>query len=294
MAAILCNGFANLCNDCCHCLTLPCRACCDLACSPFVPYLGVTLVLNIPLVVWGMQTFSENASACDKAWWLWANAVMAAIHIVASFYIVHRIQNDRDDHHPYYDAEHGYHAAPPTVTTTAVPVTTAVTGVKNASPVETKVNTTSTTTNSHSGNPFLDLYNKVASTTKSDSTIAAPSQQATYVQPIKVEAVVPAVASPSYGRMADDHDDDGPAMSWHRLSRVLCYDAGVALYILVVITWVIWQTIGITALIGLAGSEDEGGSCRYVKRWIVSSTMCGWIYMMVVFCAFGCSLICLR
>jgi hypothetical protein len=42
--------------------------------------------LNIPLVAWGSLTFSENAAACDKAsWWLLVNAVMAAIHIAASF-----------------------------------------------------------------------------------------------------------------------------------------------------------------------------------------------------------------
>jgi hypothetical protein len=139
------------------------------------------------------------------------------------------------------------------------------------------------------------LYDKVALTPKSDGTMAAafPSQQAPYLQPTKIEAVIPAIAPPLYAPL-DDHDDGGPAVSWHLVSRLLCYDAGMTLYILVVIAWGIWQTTSVTAIIGLVGPNDDGGSCGSFKWWIVASTMLGWLYTMVVFCVFGCSFVCSR
>jgi hypothetical protein len=91
--------------------------------------------------------------------------------------------------------------------------------------------------------------------------------------------------------LLDDHDDDGPAMSWRLMSRVLGYEAVVALYVLVVIAWVIWQTNSVTVIIGLVRSNDDGGSCGSFKWWIVTSTILGWLYTMVVFCVFGCSFV---
>lgn len=294
MAALLCSSFGNLCNDCCSLVTLPCRACCDLACSPFVPYIAVTLLLNVPLVVWGVQTFSENAAGCDKVWWLWGNAIMAAIHIAASLYISNRIQHEKDFPAPtnkndHYQSHGRYDAEQPKTDAVyqpakAIPVAQAVTGV---APVP-------------GSNPFLDLYNKVSASSAThnnkEGTIVVDDAQQHYEQPIKVETLVATPQQPQ--QQYQQHyvaDEDGEVMTCHRLSTVMCYDGGVAVYILVVIVWIIWQTIGVSSLIALAAAgEEDGDACGQIKKWIVLSIMCGWAYMMVVFCAFGCSLICLR
>ena len=74
----------------------------------------------------------------------------------------------------------------------------------------------------------------------------------------------------------------GHANSTKRLTQVLCYDPGVAVYLLICLLWVCWQMYGYSQ-IGAPG-------CSH----ITSSLLCGMIYGMLVCCTFACSLLCLR
>lgn len=285
MAALLCQSLSKLCTECSSCLTLPCRACCDCAsqviCSPFTPYLAVTVLFNLPVILFGYGTIQQNDAQCDKVWWLWANAIMAALHIVGSIYIVYRIQQsakEDDEHlHDYNDMPIATAIATPVAstkgaTTTTTPATTGYHSMDQPQAADT-INANSPPRSAHSH--FVDMFTKVMADQTTNTTTTSRRQQQ---QP---GATV---------------DDDGPANSFHRLSQVLCYDPGVALYFVVAVCWVVWQSIGVTVAISLAAAANNGddNECENVKEWIFLSTVCGFLYMMVVVCAFGCSLLCLR
>jgi hypothetical protein len=92
--------------------------------------------------------------------------------------------------------------------------------------------------------------------------------------------------------------------SWYRLKQVLCYDGWVAVYIVLAVAWVIWQSVGVAAFLaagggggdagGDAAAAGDGGACGDLKKWIGWSIALGFLYMCLVFVSFGCSLICLR
>jgi hypothetical protein len=77
-----------------------------------------------------------------------------------------------------------------------------------------------------------------------------------------------------------------------RLSRVLCYDAGVAIYILAALAWVAWQTLGM-AMIFRVGGDFSNDVC-HVKRRIFLSLTCSWLYAMLVSVTFASSFLFLR
>lgn len=336
MAALLCSSLCKLLGDCTTCVSYPCRACCEctgkMLCSPFVPYLSVTLLFNVPLVLWGYETFKQNATHCDKAWWIWINALMALGHILGSMYIVYRIQ--RNQLHPYvsnnkynneyYDHEVGYSkpskiASPlpknqqalayvvsedddnsrkPLYKKSTVPAVDSDDAMKyqnldypevRAHPVSGATSPKSVHSVSMLSNKFKDLFNNqsdVASTARNTNTIAVGGKDST-VEGAKIESVASMIAHIS------ESPDDGPSNSFHRLGHVLCYDPGAAVYFLIVVLWVIWQSVGVTVAISLV-DNDDGEECDKIRQWIVFSTMCGFLYMMLVFFAFGCSLLCLR
>lgn len=78
--------------------------------------------------------------------------------------------------------------------------------------------------------------------------------------------------------------------SMKRMGQVLCHDVGVAIYILVAGFWFVWQLFGMSQL---KGQDDAAEGCD-AQEWIITSLVCGFLYMVLVFCAFGCSLLCLR
>ena len=120
MAAVLCQGIGSCCSGCGKLICLPfqlcdkacqglckgCSAACEGVCkgcsnvcdtignictSPFFPYLGVTFVLNVFPIIYGISPGIINW--CESlSIWLLINAILAAIHIGASFYIVTQIR----------------------------------------------------------------------------------------------------------------------------------------------------------------------------------------------------------
>lgn len=86
----------------------------------------------------------------------------------------------------------------------------------------------------------------------------------------------------------------GEANSVQRLGKVMCYDAGVAIYIIIFCGWIVWQSIGISKVLFGGEQGDDEDTCSEVHQHMLASITCGFLYLMLVCFFFGCSLICLR
>jgi hypothetical protein len=158
-----------------------------------------------------------------------------------------------------------------------------------AHPVSTVSSPKSVHSTSGLSSKFKDLFNNNdkscdAGTNSRNAMVVSGKESADNT---KIESVASMIAGIS------ESPDDGPSNSFHRLGHVLCYDPGAAVYFLIVVLWVIWQSVGVTVAISLVDNNNND-ECSNIRRWIVLSTMCGFLYMMLVFFAFGCSLLCLR
>jgi hypothetical protein len=81
----------------------------------------------------------------------------------------------------------------------------------------------------------------------------------------------------------------GSSMS--RIKDVLCHDVGVAIYIVLGIIWIIWQSMGVGKLLTFNSGDCGGGE---VSDILVTCLVCGYLYMSLVGVGFCCSLMCLR
>jgi hypothetical protein len=79
--------------------------------------------------------------------------------------------------------------------------------------------------------------------------------------------------------------------SMGRIKDVLCHDCGVAVYIVLGIFWIIWQSMGIGKLLTFNSGDCGGGE---VADLLVTCLVCGYVYMSLVGVGFCCSLVCLR
>ena len=219
-----------------------------MLCSPFFPYLFVTLALNIPPLTWSILSFS---SACSLSWWLWLNGPLCVVHIIASYYVVHQIivmVDDRD---------------------------------------QTRV--IDLTGDTETGGAYRNMEPDGAT-----STAIVEYKQGQPVVPAKMERT----EYPEITVVAKSHDSDGEFVlspTGHlcrRLSRVLCYDAGVACYILAAVLWVVWQMLGMASIFRSGGDLDEGNDTCHVKSRMFLSLMFGWLYAMLVSVTFASSFLC--
>jgi hypothetical protein len=90
-----------------------------------------------------------------------------------------------------------------------------------------------------------------------------------------------------YRNMSPD-DDAAPGNTWGRIKHVMCYDKGVALYIIIAIAWIFYQTVGVTKYV------TQSGDCGDIGTRMLGSVFCGWFYMSLVGFAFFCSMCCMR
>ena len=234
MAAILCKTIGELISGCCQCMKLPCQylgqACgksCDMMgdvlCTPFAPYLIVTLGLNTPALVYALKSLEEYNCAPSLVQWLVVNGAFGVCHMVAAFYITSIIRAP----------------APPSNEGTAIPAITATTGLNSPKAVE------------------EGRYHATTEPTSNFSPL--PSSE------------IP-----------------GGANSIQRIKHVLCYDKGMAIYILIFLTWVCWMGVGVTRRLG----ANEG--CDELTSFVTTNIVCGYVWMSLVGMAFCCSLLCLR
>eukprot|EP00549_Striatella_unipunctata_P000026 CAMPEP_0118673804 /NCGR_PEP_ID=MMETSP0800-20121206/534_1 /TAXON_ID=210618 ORGANISM="Striatella unipunctata, Strain CCMP2910" /NCGR_SAMPLE_ID=MMETSP0800 /ASSEMBLY_ACC=CAM_ASM_000638 /LENGTH=257 /DNA_ID=CAMNT_0006568925 /DNA_START=69 /DNA_END=842 /DNA_ORIENTATION=- len=75
--------------------------------------------------------------------------------------------------------------------------------------------------------------------------------------------------------------------SYGRLRHVLCYDKWVAIYILVIIFYVVWQTVGSARALG-------GADCGQLHRWTVRTLLCDYMFMGLGLASFAISACCMR
>lgn len=83
----------------------------------------------------------------------------------------------------------------------------------------------------------------------------------------------------------------GGSNSWKRLSHLMCYDPGVALYMVIFVAWIVWLPIGISTLVSVDEDED---SCDRVAIYAQGSVICGFVYGFLVTVCFCCSFIFLK
>jgi hypothetical protein len=234
-----------------------------LICSPFFPYLALTVGLNLPPTLWGVKSFGTNFEACDTLW-LHLNAVGTALHMVAAFYIVHKIQSDQ-----------------------AVLVEAASSETEAYAYAETGTSNNAAGETATAATPVTKLNDKNKTSVEEGTHYRSMEGPGGRVQMLS-HWTSASLSGP------------GSANSVQRLGQVLCYDAGVAVYIIIFCAWMVWQSIGMsTVLFGGSGNDDgddgdDEDVCGQVEKWMVFSIICGFLYLMLVCFAFGCSILCLR
>ena len=273
MAAVLCSSIGSCCSALGHCLTFPCQACgtcCSSCCSsmgrvltsPFTPYLLTTVLLNFPPAVWGLRTGIEIIKykvSCQNSRWLYINALLSIVHLLAAFYIVHRIQEDRKE-----------------------AAAMAVEGSSADHPIDPEA------TNGDSKTNYKPMDRDGEVSKDGNNNTNPPAWQSL------ASAMFPGPARAAHvAHTAVTGQGEGEANSFQRLKQVFCYDIGVAVYILAIIFWFIWQSVGISqVLFGKDGSDSY--VCENIEKRTILSILCGFLYIMLVSVTFLCSFICLK
>ena len=279
MAAIICQGIGQACSGLGEIISavvcLPCRACgfaCqgigDLFSSPFFPYTALTFGLNVPPIVLGIKGMMLTDCATVDKWFL-VNASLCLVHCLACLYIIHRIQYD-----PLFTE------APVVTTTTVSPTLGSKRQSFTASVFNSKTDTPTAPTETDENKKSF-----VASVFGSKTDESKIESGTYYAQPLQATPV-PVVTS-STTRSASKYAGN----SLGRIKHVLCYDGGVAIYIILAIVWMIWLSIGLSHLLNFDGGNCGGDA---VAGKLVASLMCGYVYMSLVGIGFLCSLCCLR
>lgn len=75
-----------------------------------------------------------------------------------------------------------------------------------------------------------------------------------------------------------------------RIKNVLCHDKGVAVYIIFLVVFLIWQSIGMSRW--LASGVDCGNG--QIATLLFNSLICNWLFITLGATSFICSLCCLR
>lgn len=227
MAAILCKTLGELISKTCECLKLPCQylgqACSkscdvlgDVMCTPFAPYLIVTLGLNTPAVVYAIKAVEGFECSPSLFRWLVVNGAFGLCHMVAAFYITSIIRTPAPQ---------------------STPTITATTGLN------------------------------------SPQAAAEEGRYQSNFRPLSEGTEIP-----------------GGANSFQRIKHVLCYDKGMAIYILIFLTWMVWLGMGVVRRL----SGEDGNYCDEMVSHMTTTIACGYVWMSLVGLAFCCSLLCLR
>lgn len=89
--------------------------------------------------------------------------------------------------------------------------------------------------------------------------------------------------------LGDARDDPADRSSWGRINHVLCYDVGVAIYIVVLVFWLCWLALSAPRYASI-GAKD----CGAIGSHLLTSMMCGYFFMTLGAFAFVCSICCLQ
>eukprot|EP00529_Nitzschia_sp_RCC80_P028381 CAMPEP_0113447436 /NCGR_PEP_ID=MMETSP0014_2-20120614/4233_1 /TAXON_ID=2857 /ORGANISM="Nitzschia sp." /LENGTH=267 /DNA_ID=CAMNT_0000338583 /DNA_START=206 /DNA_END=1006 /DNA_ORIENTATION=- /assembly_acc=CAM_ASM_000159 len=267
MAAVLCTSISELCSASCNVvgqvLCLPLKVCdkvvCDtiingMVCTPFMPYLVVTYCLFTPALVYAFKSLDNNA--CPELFsWLLVNAALSATHMVAAFYIVRQIRTEPSSMSPTSTSPAVAVATPQPARTSTIAAITGLAPVVSAS-------STSAAAKSSSSDYKLEEGNMATAT-------ATP-------------VTVTAVPATPYGQLNDSvmtsssaAHDDTEAYSFGRVKHVLCYDHGMALYIVVIIVWAIWLAVGLTRRFDFDFGNEV---CDELVGYLNVTIICGYLW----------------
>ena len=108
MAAVLCKGCAAACDGLCKLMTIPCKifgGCCgllaegigQLCTNPFCFFVAVSLAINIPSIVAGLNLLRYYGIGCMASTWQIGNLAFCSINILAAFYIAMRFNHLRNN-----------------------------------------------------------------------------------------------------------------------------------------------------------------------------------------------------
>lgn len=104
MAAVLCKGCAAACEGLCKLMTIPCKICgeccglltegiAQLCTNPFCLFVAVSLAINIPSIVAGLNLLRFYGIGCMASTWQIGNVAFCSINIIAAFYIAMRFNH---------------------------------------------------------------------------------------------------------------------------------------------------------------------------------------------------------
>lgn len=107
----------------------------------------------------------------------------------------------------------------------------------------------------------------------------------------KLEEGPTATAVPYNNFSTLQEEQNGGANSLERIKHVLCYDKGMAVYILVIVVWTVWLGMGVTRRFVF---DDGNEACDELVGYLNITIACGYMWATMVCFAFCCSLLCLR
>lgn len=288
MAAVLGNGIAQLCQGLCTILAVPCKVCgtccagigqaCGGCCkvtgkacgfimcqSPFTPYILVTFALQIPPIVWGVLATLNPADGGDCDFvnlWVDVYALLAVLHLVGAFYLVFKMAQNLDEHNAEQEEE----------------VHNERTNFNNPSPSQ-----------QHQQQPPRGKYiwEHVQDFISSFPLSGSSQQQRNHQQQQQQQSTTPPPQSAA-------QEQQGGSNSWKRLGHLMCYDVGVAIYMIVFIAWIIWLPIGISTLVSMDEEAEDDEDCDRLAKYSQGAIICGFVYGVMVALSFCCSLIFLK
>ena len=288
MAAVLCRGVGQLCKGLGEVVCLPCKAC-GVGCetlwnavkSPFLPFLLVTVALNVPSIAMGVRAIPElfvGEEGCSEQgpFWLLVNMALATIHIIAAFYLSRKISQEED-----YASSMGVNNVVATTSTINPPTPVAVTTTGAAS--------TATSVPQASAVVYGETTESKIETGMSESVVTATAPIEPSTSPTTSQKVVPS-SSPKQNN-ADNDLTGTPHNTMSRVRHMICEDKWMALYIIIGLGWIFWQCLGVQRFFALESGEEDG--CSNVKELIAIALSCGWLYFFLAGIAFCVSLCCL-
>lgn len=309
MAAILCDGVGKMCTALCQGVStlccLPCKICnCtmvsiwEIVSGDFSCYLITTGVTNAIPVALMLATAAKVAmGSCEeeeytKYYIVWplVNAALCVSNIAAALYIAKQIKDMKRPKQPSADPD--------------IPVNTGLGSDPNLIPMahaevieegmagytdkrdmmEPDLNTKANNDrNKFSLNGIKDNVTGFVKKHTQTSIPQAPLPSAPPLQPSPLSQPQPqtTTVTQSHNNNNSSTDDDSPgAGTVGRVRDVLCYDPWVAVYLLLLTLFTVWQFVGVFHNVNALFGETEGDCHSTAKQYVFFSTVCGFLFLL--------------
>merc|ERR1711971_1544205 len=113
-----------------------------------------------------------------------------------------------------------------------------------------------------------------------DTTPIAKTDDKEPITSYQTAQEVPATTTTNNFYVPEGSDDvvPGGSNSFKRIKYVLCYDKGMAVYILIFLFWIVWMGIGCSRLFG----DVNGDDCDELTRYMTTTVAIGYVWMSMV------------